>query len=83
MDNNNEVLLKVDHLCQYFRLGRKDLKAVDDVSFEIKRGEAFGAALLLLLLTSGCEHVNFEFDWATLAESVVDCFHAKGEGGSK
>lgn len=37
MENNNEVLLKVDHLCQYFRMGRKDLKAVDDVSFEIKK----------------------------------------------
>ena len=49
MDNNNEVLLKVDHLCQYFRLGRKDLKAVDDVCFEIKKGEAFG-----LVGESGC-----------------------------
>ena len=49
MENNNEVLLKVEHLCQYFRLGRKDLKAVDDVSFEIKKGESFG-----LVGESGC-----------------------------
>ena len=49
MENNNEVLLKVENLCQYFRLGRKDLKAVDDVSFEIKRGESFG-----LVGESGC-----------------------------
>ena len=42
MENNREVLLKVDHLCQYFRLGHKDLKAVDDVSFEIQEGEIVG-----------------------------------------
>jgi oligopeptide transport system ATP-binding protein len=46
---NNEVLLKVEHLCQYFRLGHRDMKAVDDVSFEIKKGESFG-----LVGESGC-----------------------------
>ena len=49
MENNQEVLLKVEHLCQYFRLGRKDMKAVDDVSFEVRKGETFG-----LVGESGC-----------------------------
>ena len=49
MENNNEVLLRVEHLCQYFKMGRKELKAVDDVNFEIRKGEVFG-----LVGESGC-----------------------------
>lgn len=51
--NNNEYLLKVDHLKQYFPVydgfKKMELKAVDDVSFAIKPGETLG-----LVGESGC-----------------------------
>lgn len=50
MENNEEILLSVKHLCQYFPMGAgRELKAVDDVSFDIKKGEVFG-----LVGESGC-----------------------------
>lgn len=45
VQNNPETLLRVEHLCQYFG----PTKAVDDVSFDIHKGEVFG-----LVGESGC-----------------------------
>ena len=57
MKNNNEVLVKVEHLKKYFPITRgivfqKEIgavRAVDDISFEIHRGETLG-----LVGESGC-----------------------------
>lgn len=53
MSDNEKILLKVDHLKQYFpvRKGFKTipLKAVDDISFSVKSGETLG-----LVGESGC-----------------------------
>ena len=43
--SEQQVLLKVENLCQYFKIN----KAVDNVSFDIKKGEVFG-----LVGESGC-----------------------------
>lgn len=45
----DEILFDVSHLKKYFRVDQKNLKAVDDVSFQIRKGETFG-----LVGESGC-----------------------------
>jgi len=54
MSENNQTLLEVKNLKQYFNISMgmfksKPLKAVDDVSFSIRKGETFG-----LVGESGC-----------------------------
>ena len=49
IQEDRDVLLRVEHLKQYFKSGAGVTKAVDDVSFFIKKGEVFG-----LVGESGC-----------------------------
>ena len=61
-NEQGEVLLRVEHLCQYF----KNVKAVDDVSFDIKRGEVFG-----LVGESGCGKT-------TTGRSIIKLYNITG-----
>ena len=48
-NNSDEVILKVEDLCMYFGKGNYVKKAVNRVSFDIRKGEVFG-----LVGESGC-----------------------------
>ncbi len=66
INNNEEVLLKIENLCQYFKMGRQQLKAVDHVSFDIKKGEVFG-----LVGESGCGKT-------TTGRSIIKLYNITG-----
>ena len=59
---NENTLLRVENLCQYFG----SVKAVDDVSFEIKKGEVFG-----LVGESGCGKT-------TTGRSIIKLYNITG-----
>ena len=66
INENSEVLLKVEHLSQYFGFGEYQTKAVDDVSFDIKKGEVFG-----LVGESGCGKT-------TTGRTIIKLYEATG-----
>ena len=61
-----EVLLEVRNLSQYFKLGHFDLKAVNNVSFNIMKGEVFG-----LVGESGCGKT-------TTGRSIIKLYNITG-----
>lgn len=64
--NNNELILRVQNLRQYFKLDGKDLKAVDNVSFDVRKGEVFG-----IVGESGCGKT-------TIGRSIIGLYDITG-----
>lgn len=71
---NAETLLKVENLCQYFKFGRSELRAVENVSFEIKKGEVFG-----LVGESGCGKTTTGRTIIKLYDATSGNVYFKGE----
>lgn len=63
---SNNPILRVEGLKQYFRMGGRDLKAVDDVSFAVDKGEVFG-----IVGESGCGKT-------TVGRSIIGLYEITG-----
>ncbi len=59
-------ILRVEGLKQYFKMGRRELKAVDGVSFEVEKGEVFG-----IVGESGCGKT-------TIGRSIIGLYDITG-----
>lgn len=66
MPTETTDILRVEHLKQYFPSGKNWIKAVDDVSFTVKKGEIFG-----LVGESGCGKT-------TTARSIIKLYKISG-----
>lgn len=64
--NKDDIILKVDNLSQYFKMGTSQLKAVDHVSFDVRKGEVFG-----LVGESGCGKT-------TTGRTIIKLYNATG-----
>lgn len=62
----NNPILRVNGLKQYFKMGRRELKAVDDVSFDVEKGEVFG-----IVGESGCGKT-------TIGRSIIGLYEITG-----
>jgi oligopeptide transport system ATP-binding protein len=66
-ENNKEVLLEIKNLKKYFNVGKNQvLKAVDDVSFNVYKGETLG-----LVGESGCGK-------STTGRTIINLYEATG-----
>ncbi len=66
MTTDTTEILRVEHLRQYFQSGKSQTKAVDDVSFSLKKGEILG-----LVGESGCGKT-------TTARSIIKLYKISG-----
>ena len=73
-ENNQDSLLRVEHLCMYFGKGDAVKKAVHDVSFDVKKGEVFG-----LVGESGCGKTTTGRTIIRLYDATAGSVYFKGK----